>query len=203
MSLSLVNIKKIYNKKNIIENFSLDIPSKGAVALLAPPKSGKTTLFNIIAGNIKPSSGEVLGLDKTSLSIVEQEVSISNNLTCGENVAAVMDNNSSDPKSYLQKVFLDSLMDISISKLNKAIMKRLAIAMALANNGDVFLLDDPFSEMDDETKTIIIDIFKDIKLSKAVVFTTTSENDAKNLADIIVYLEPSPLRIKSRTISAL
>ncbi len=196
MSLSLVNIKKTYNKKNIIENFSLDIPNKGSIALLAPPKSGKTTLFNIITGNIKPSSGEVLGLDKTSLSIVEQEVSISNNLTCGENVAAVMSNDSSDPKYYLQKVFLDSLMNISISKLNKAIMKRLAIAMALANNGDVFLLDDPFSEMDDETKKIIIDIFKDIKLSKAVVFTTTSETDAKNLADIIIYLEPSPLRFE-------
>lgn len=200
--MELINISQKYDKNLIIDNFSYSFPETGCIALLGPAKCGKTLLTKLILGLIKPTSGEIVCDPKKTFSMVLQENQIFENLTCLEHIKKFMgDNSTEDPNEYLQDVFLDSAAKLKPAKLKDATLRRLAIAMALAYDGDIFVLDDPFREIEPDIKRSIIEKFKSIKKQKLIIFTSKAEAEAKDFADIILHLTANPLKIKLKTIT--
>ena len=169
--VSKIYLKKIslsYNKRQILDDVSFNIREGEIVGLLGPNGVGKSTIFNIIVGLIKPNYGEVY-IDKKivnnipiykrsvdyQLSIVPQSGGCFSNLTCLENLKAISEivfKNKSERNFRIEKMIskfeLDAVKNTKAKYLSGGQRKKLCIAMALMSDPKIILMDEPFQGLD-------------------------------------------------------
>ena len=185
--LKINNISKKYGDNEVIRSFSMVCPDIGAIAIMGASGIGITTLLNIIAGIEKADSGEIEStFEKTSYKF--QEPRLLEWLTARENIEVVLPSVSkNEALKWLEAVGLTDSFDKYPSELSGGMQQRVALARALAYQGNLLLLDEPFSAVDAETKKILIDIIKEYAKDHAVMLVTHDISEAKDLnADIIV-----------------
>ena len=183
--LKIENLTKKFEKKTVLNNFSMTCPQKGVVAIMGASGIGKTTLLNIIAGIEKPDSGKIISSFK-KISYKFQEPRLLEWLTAAENISAVMPESEFDVEKYLYLVELADSANKFPSELSGGMQQRVALARALAYGGDLLLLDEPFSAVDHNTKQILIDAILKYAQNYAVILVTHDISDAESLnAEII------------------
>jgi lipopolysaccharide export system ATP-binding protein len=178
-TLSLENLVKIYNGKQVVSDVNMKIKNGHVVGLLGPNGAGKTTTFYMTVGMIKPDQGHVLLDDeditnfpmylraRKGVGYLPQETSVFKKLTVKQNILAILEMVSTS-KSIREKQ-VDMLLDelgIKHLKNQKANLlsggerRRLEITRALATNPSFILLDEPFAGIDPlaviDIKNIII-----------------------------------------------
>ena len=181
--VSKIYLKKIslsYNKRQILDDVSFNIRGGEIVGLLGPNGVGKSTIFNIIIGLIKPNYGEVYIDNKIvnnipiyqrsidyQLSIVPQSGGCFSNLTCLENLKAISEIvlKNKDERSFriekmISKFELDAVKNTKAKYLSGGQRKKVSIAMSLMSNPKIILMDEPFQGLDimstrDLQKTIV------------------------------------------------
>lgn len=161
------NLVKIYKKRRVVDNVSIELKQGEVVGLLGPNGAGKTTTFYMIIGFIKPEAGKVL-LDheditrhpmyeraRRGVGYLSQEPSIFRKLTVEQNIMAILQMQRISKKEREER--LESLLeelDISHLAKNKAYTlsggerRRVEITRALATQPKFMLLDEPFSGID-------------------------------------------------------
>ncbi|MBE9610536.1 LPS export ABC transporter ATP-binding protein [Chitinilyticum piscinae] len=165
--LKASNLKKVYGKRTVVHDVSLDIASGEVVGLLGPNGAGKTTSFYMIVGLVGANGGsiELDGHDVSDMPIhrraklgvgyLPQEASIFRKMTVAENVRAVLELHQRGSEEINYR--LDALLhDLHISHLRNATAlslsggerRRVEIARALASNPRFILLDEPFAGVD-------------------------------------------------------
>ena len=158
---------KIYGKRRVVNNVSVEIRQGETVGLLGPNGAGKTTTFYMIVGMIQPRSGRIFlgGQNITRLpmymrarkgiSYLAQEASVFRNLNVEQNLLAILQTLPMTKKE--QKLKAEQLMgDLNISHLakNKASTlsggerRRVEICRALVTDPKFILLDEPFAGVD-------------------------------------------------------
>lgn len=183
--LGLHGISKSFGGLHVNRDVSFDLRSGDRVALIGPNGGGKTTLVNVISGDLAPTGGRITldGEDVTDLSIAErvrrglgrtfQIARLFSTLTATENVAlAVMQRkgmtrrllsvagNSSDVRhecqELLQTLGINHLAEFPVSKLAYGQQRLLEMAIGLALRPKVLLLDEPAAGVPhDETPKIL------------------------------------------------
>ena len=184
--LKIKNITKDYGNVKVLDGFSMDCPDTGIVALMGSSGIGKTTLFNIIAGIEQADSGEIESTFK-KISYKFQEPRLLSWLTARENMEAVLPaDRRNEAIKWLDAVELSDSSDKYPHELSGGMQQRVALARALAYQGDLLLLDEPFSAVDSDTKHILIDLTKEYSKNHAVIIVTHDISEAEALnADII------------------
>ena len=184
--LTINNISKRYGNKEVLRNFSCSIPQKGVTAIMGASGIGKTTFLNIISGLEKADSGEII-CQFNKISYKFQEHRLLEWLTAKENIEIVIPKNASKNAEYwLKKVNLTDSANKYPSELSGGMQQRVALARALAYEGDLLLLDEPFSAVDTETKQVLMDSIKEFAKNNAVIIVTHDTEEALELnADII------------------
>jgi len=158
---------KMYGKRRVVDNVSIDVHQGEIVGLLGPNGAGKTTTFYMIVGMVRASDGRIY-LDDTDISklpmykrarmgigYLPQEASIFRKLTVAENVLAVLESqhlSARQRKARMQEL----LEELRVTHLEKSYgytlsggeRRRVEIARTLANNPDFILLDEPFAGID-------------------------------------------------------
>ena len=164
--IEIRNLTKSYGDRKVIDGLSLDLPEKGIVRINGKSGSGKTTLLHIIAGLIKPDSGEIK-LDGR-ISMVFQEDRLIMSKSALENVMLVLEDGAHDgrdPEEILSGLGLAGELDTKVSELSGGMARRVAIARALARKADIYLMDEPIRGLDDETaemaRSVILKYTKD------------------------------------------
>ncbi len=167
LTLRSENLVKIYGKRRVVNNVSIEIRQGETVGLLGPNGAGKTTTFYMIVGMIRPRSGKIFlgGQDVTRLamykrarkgiSYLAQEASVFRNLTVEQNLLAILQTLRLTGKQQKEKA-QRLLEDLNISHLakNKASTlsggerRRVEICRALATDPKFILLDEPFAGVD-------------------------------------------------------
>ena len=158
---------KIYGKRRVVDNVSLQVRQGDIVGLLGPNGAGKTTSFYMLTGLIPPNSGNIFLDDRSltrlpmfkrarmGLSYLPQEASIFRKLTVRDNLLAIMEALRFPRK--LRKERCEQLMEelrithIAKNKgynLSGGERRRTEIARALVNNPKFILLDEPFAGVD-------------------------------------------------------
>jgi lipopolysaccharide export system ATP-binding protein len=174
--LSLKNLAKAYNKRQVVKSISMKIINSSIVGLLGPNGAGKTTTFYMIIGMIKPDEGQVFFDDeditsypmylraRKGLGYLPQETSIFRKLTVMQNIMAILETLSiskSDQKeranSFLDELGIKHLANQQANLLSGGERRRLEIARALVTNPSFILLDEPFAGID---PLAVIDIKK-------------------------------------------
>lgn len=182
--MKLENITKSFNGKEIISSLTCDIPDGKVTYIMGASGIGKTTLLRIIAGLDTDFSGNIEKSGK--IAYVFQEPRLFPALTVKENVEIVGGTN--DSKDILSTVELDGCENMMPNELSGGMKMRLSIARALYSDADIYLMDEPFSALDDETKNRIVPkIFAFLK-GKTVIIVSHNVEEAALYADNTINL---------------
>ena len=182
--MKLENITKSFNGKEIISEFTRDIPNGKITYIMGASGIGKTTLLRIIAGLDTDFSGNIEKSGK--IAYVFQEPRLFPALTVKENVEIVGGTN--DSKDILSTVELDGCENMMPNELSGGMKMRLSIARALYSDADIYLMDEPFSALDDETKNRIVPKIFDFLKGKTVIIVSHSLDEAASYADNTINL---------------
>ncbi|GAB4443736.1 MAG: LPS export ABC transporter ATP-binding protein [bacterium] len=161
------DLVKVFGQKRAVDGVSINVNPGEIVGLLGPNGAGKTTSFYMIAGIIKPDSGEILLDDdnitklpiyqraKLGLSYLPQEQSVFRRLSVEDNIKLVLEENGysneeieSITKSLLEEFKISSLAKQKASLLSGGEKRRLEIARTLSLSPRYMLLDEPFAGVD-------------------------------------------------------
>jgi lipopolysaccharide export system ATP-binding protein len=165
--LSLKNLVKAYNKRQVVKSVSMKITNSSVVGLLGPNGAGKTTIFYMTIGMIKPDEGQVFLDDedvtsypmylraRKGVGYLPQETSIFRGLTVMQNIMAILETlriSKSDQKeranSLLDELGIKHLANQKANLLSGGERRRLEITRALVTNPSFILLDEPFAGID-------------------------------------------------------
>lgn len=179
MSVVLSGITKRFGKKTVIEDFSLDLDKGSRIALVSPSGSGKTTLFRIIAGLEKRFDGERRVDGKVALMF--QEDRLFDRVSVLDNVTAVSERDPEIAKELLSSLGLSDAMEMYPTALSGGMKRRVALARALFFDGDVVLLDECFTGLDDETKKVVASVINRETENKTLILISHDSEDAELL----------------------
>ena len=178
--------------------------------LVGPSGCGKSTLLNIVGGLLSPSSGSVYFegmMDKEpNLAIVFQEIALFPWRTVYQNVIYGLEEKKVSKQElkekadfYIDMVGLTGFKDAYPKQLSGGMKQRVGIGRALAVEPDLLLMDEPFSALDAQTRTLmqeeLLTIWNRTQLS--TLYVTHNIQEAVYLADRVIVLSRHPGRIKS------
>ena len=190
-SLKLENVSFSYdNKRDVLKNVSMEIPTSGMTSIVGESGCGKSTVVNMLFGGLCPKSGQVIIGDKTIESLsresyyahlaivsyntyifndtVRQNFMLSNKHVSDEEIYAALEKvNLADfirNNGGLDKVITEDAANVSGGQ-----KQRLALAVNLVANKDIYIFDEATSNIDIESEAIIMANIKELSKSKAVI----------------------------------
>ena len=185
--IELEKMSLSFGKRLILDNISFSVNEGQVLGLLGPNGVGKSTIFNLITGLIKPDYGTIkiqskiineypiyLRTKKFKIGYVPQYGGYFHDLTLLQNLNAIGEVLVHDKKirkekidSLIAKFELDPVIDVKASHLSGGQKKRLVIALALLGSPKILLLDEPFAALDVLT----------IKMLQQIIVNLQSENN--------------------------
>jgi multiple sugar transport system ATP-binding protein len=205
--LELQNLRKQYTDNVVpVKDVSLEVEDGEFLTLLGPSGCGKSTLLRLIAGLEQPTQGRVVIGSKTvnkiapgdrNIAMVFQSYALYPHMTVKENIAAALKLRKVPPaevagrlESVANKLGLQELLDRKPSQLSGGQRQRVALARALVREPDIFLLDEPLSNLDallrEQVRADLKQIFKDQQ--KPVVYVTHDQTEAMTLSSQVAVL---------------
>ncbi len=152
------NVSKAYDNKLLFENLSFKLPPNGIVGIIGPNGAGKTTLFRLIMGLEKPDTGDFRIGETVKLAYVDQQhKSIDPNKTVFEVISGGADNvmlggRQVNARAYVARFnFSGADQEKKCGMLSGGERNRLHLALALKEEGNVILLDEPTNDIDVNT----------------------------------------------------
>ena len=196
----------------VLADVSLALPERTFTCLIGPSGSGKSTLLRILAGLLRPTSGEVL-LDgapidepQPQIGVVFQQANLMPWRTVRENIALPLElrevphaQRTAAAQELVELVGLSGFGSAYPAELSGGMAQRVAIARALIQQPEVLLLDEPFGALDAMTRDLLGEELLRIwqARSSAVLMVTHSIPEAVLLADRIVVLGPRPATVEA------
>tara|TARA_B110000196_G_scaffold314985_1_gene323891 strand:+ start:2133 stop:2909 length:777 start_codon:yes stop_codon:yes gene_type:complete len=185
--IKLDKLSLSFGKRKILDNVSFIINKGQILGLLGPNGVGKSTIFNLITGLIKPDYGSIIinskivndypiyfRTTKFKIGYVPQYGGFFHDLTLVDNLKAIGEILVQDKQiryekinSLISKFELDPVRDVKASFLSGGQKKRLVIALALLGDPKILLLDEPFAALDVMT----------IKTLQKIIVNLQSENN--------------------------
>ena len=191
LKLQAVELNKSYRGRKVVDDVELEIGQGEVVGLLGPNGAGKTTTFYILVGLARPDSGRVLlnGEEITDLpmylrarsgiSYLPQEPSVFRQLTCEQNLLAVLETLPLSPEQQrdrleelLVQMGLETVRNSKAYMLSGGERRRLEIARSLTLEPSFILLDEPFSGIDPLTVKDLQEIIRGLAKSGIGVLIT-------------------------------
>ena len=205
--IELINVSKSWGNFNAVVNFNLLIKDKEFLVLLGPSGCGKTTTMRMIAGledltdgTIKIDSKVVNDLEPKDrdISMVFQSYGLYPNMTVYENVRFPLkirkvprENHNDLVMKAIKMVELDDFLKRKPAELSGGQKQRVALARALVRKPNVFLMDEPLSNLDAKLRVSTRGQIKHLqnKLQITTIYVTHDQIEAMTLADRVVIMD--------------
>lgn len=156
--IEAINLTKVFGDRVLFENLNFKLPPAGIVGIIGPNGVGKTTLFKMIMGQEKPTSGEIKIGPTVKISYVDQtHKAIDPEKTVFEVVSGGLDNLVFEGRTISSRAYLGRFNFTGADQgkkcgvLSGGERNRLHLALALKEGGNVLLLDEPTNDLDVNT----------------------------------------------------
>ncbi|BAU65434.1 sugar ABC transporter ATP-binding protein [Stanieria sp. NIES-3757] len=205
--LELQNLQKRYSSKVIpVKDISLEVKNGEFLTLLGPSGCGKSTLLRLIAGLEQPTQGNIILGEKNlnkiapgdrNMAMVFQSYALYPHMSAAENIGTALKLRkmpSEEIKHRIaeaaHKLELTHLLDRKPGQMSGGQRQRVALARALVRNPEVFLLDEPLSNLDallrEQVRAQLKQLFKE--QNKPVVYVTHDQTEAMTLSTKVAVL---------------
>ena len=208
--LKLERVSLYFGRRKILEDLNLNLNQGEILGLLGPNGVGKSTIFNIIIGLLKPNFGSIFinnenvtkdpifyRTKKYKIGYVPQHGGYFHDLSLRENLKAISEMVIEDKKLreerinlLISKFELESLQNIKAEFLSGGQKKRLVISLALLSNPKILLLDEPFAALDIMTiknlQQIIVDLQTQNNIS--IILCDHQARDLLSCVDLAIVL---------------
>ena len=201
---NLVEIKelgKCYGKKKVMNNLSLSLESGRIVGILGPNGSGKSTLIKMMAGVLKPTSGQItingylVGVNtKKIVSYLPERTYLNPSMKVKEAVDYFAD----FYEDFSKQKALDMLEKFGINEqdkiksLSKGTREKVQIVLVMSREAKLYLLDEPMGGVDPAAREYILrTIISNYNEDATVVITTHLISDIENVLDEVVFIKQS------------
>ncbi len=182
-----------FGEKQVLDHFSLTLPERGVISLSGPSGCGKTTLARVLCFLQKPDSGGIYGLQPGQTSVMFQEDRLFPWRTVRQNLELVT--SPRDAGEWLERMELQQEADVLPETLSGGMRRRVSLARALAFDGKLLILDEPFKGMDDALKQRLYPHVRAQAERRAVLLITHEAEEAQALAQRRLHLQGPPLCI--------
>lgn len=190
--LTIENLTHSYSERKLFDDTSFSLEEGEKVGIIGINGTGKSTLLNIIAGNIVPDEGKVTIANKVIIEMLSQHPSFDDNETVihyvmtdvpkDEDMFAV----EAEAKAMLQTFGLTDYDELTCH-MSGGQRKKIALVRALLSGADILILDEPTNHLDNEMSTWLENYLKDYK--KSVIMVTHDRYFLDSVSDRIVELD--------------
>ena len=209
----LIKLEKIslsFGKRQILENINFDINKGEILGMLGPNGVGKSTIFNLITGLIKPNYGSIIidgenvlnypiseRTTKFKIGYVPQYGGYFHDLTLLENLKAVSEILIKGKKDRIFKIEelvskfeLDPILNVQAKFLSGGQKKKLVIALALMGDPEVLLLDECFAALDVLTIKMLQELIVNLQAEKniSICICDHQARDLLSCVDVAIVL---------------
>lgn len=225
-SVSIRGLAQSYGALQVLKQLDLDVPDGEFLVLLGPSGCGKSTLLNCIAGLLEPSQGQVFikgknvtweEPSKRGIGMVFQSYALYPQMTVERNMSFGLRVSGMDKAEIAQRVKraseilqLEPLLARKPMQLSGGQRQRVAIGRALVRDVDVFLFDEPLSNLDAKLRAELRVEIKRLhqRLGNTMIYVTHDQIEAMTLADRIAVMKggsiqqlDTPMTIYSKPIN--
>jgi multiple sugar transport system ATP-binding protein len=205
-TVSLKKLEKRYGATSVVHGIDLDVADREFIALVGPSGCGKSTTLRMIAGLEEISGGEIRIGDRVvndlpprsrNISMVFQSYALYPHMTVKENMGFSL-KIAGRPQDEIEKrvveaariLDLGQLLERRPSQLSGGQRQRVAMGRAIVRNPDVFLFDEPLSNLDAKLRTQMRTEIKKLhaKVQSTIIYVTHDQVEAMTLSDRIVIM---------------
>ena len=204
--INLNNIKKSFGKNTVIQDLSVDINDGELIVIVGPSGCGKSTLLRMIAGLEEVNSGDIIINDKNvnnlepmerNIAMVFQNYALYPHMTVFENMSYGLkiqktpkDEINSRVKEAAEILELSELLERKPNQLSGGQRQRVAMGRAIVRKPDVFLFDEPLSNLDAKLRVQMRLEIKKLqrKLNVTSLYVTHDQVEAMTLADKMIVM---------------
>lgn len=184
-----------FGEKKVLEDFSLNIPDRGIIALQGPSGCGKTTLLRILAGLERPQAVTLKDLSPQQTALLFQDDRLLPWRTARQQLTDVLPRSRWDEVStLLELVELSGEERTYPAQLSGGMGRRLALARCLALEAKLYLLDEPFAGVD---LPRALRILERLRTWETPILLVSHEPEILAKADVVLSLDGPPLRVIS------
>lgn len=214
--LDIQNITKSFVMKKgssskVVDNLSFQVKDNEFLVLLGPGHCGKSVLLNMITGLMQSDSGKVTLDDEEivkpnpKMGMVFQKIgmlpwkTVIENIELGPKMRKINKAERRDKAMhYLELVGLGGFEKAYPQQLSGGMKQRVGIARAYANDPEILILDEPFGQLDAQTRYKMQDEIARIweREKRTIIFVTNNIEEAIMLGDKIILLTECPAKVK-------
>jgi multiple sugar transport system ATP-binding protein len=206
------NIRKVFQEHTAVDGVDLQTREGEFLVLLGPSGCGKTTLLRMIAGLERQTSGDILIGGRVvndmpprerKIAMVFQSYALYPHMTVANNIAFPLKAQGAEPKSIEGRVKtaasmfgIERLLERKPRQLSGGERQRVALARAMVREPDVFLLDEPLSNLDAKLRHMARDELQQFqrRLKTTTVYVTHDQVEAMGLGDRIAVMSAGKVR---------
>jgi len=192
--LEVIELSKIYNDKEAVNNISFKINKNEIIGILGPNGCGKTTTIGMILGLLKPTEGKVLinGFEietkrvdlLNNLNFISPYIELPKKLTVKQNLEVYgrlydVKNLNSKIEYLTQKLRLNEIIYKITGELSSGQKNRVSLAKSIINDPTVLLLDEPTASLDPETGDFVRSFLENYQKEKGASILLASHNMAE------------------------
>ena len=201
--LKLEEVSSGYGTEEIIHKISLKLTEPSIYVVLGPNGAGKTTLFRTISGILKPFSGKVT-LDEINLfnskearrriaylshlNALPEEMTVFNALTYYADIEG------GDVEYTLDLLKLSELRDKKFSSLSQGQKKRVSVGKIFLRERDLYLLDEPTSNVDPKISKEIRELLIELSKNKFVLYSSHNLYEAREIGKYLIVIKNGELK---------
>ena len=198
-SVSLKNLNKYFGNTLVVNNVSVDIADGEFLVFVGPSGCGKTTTLRMVAGLESISDGEIQIGDRTvnhlppgarDVAMVFQNYALYSHMTVGKNLGFALKARRFDDDDIKKRVLrvakmldLEEMLDRKPRQLSGGQRQRVALGRAIVRNPQVFLMDEPLSNLDAllrlQTRKELIELTGELK--STVIYVTHDQVEAMTM----------------------
>ncbi|MBR3691240.1 MAG: ATP-binding cassette domain-containing protein [Clostridia bacterium] len=157
--IRLEGISFAYAGRAVLQDLSLTLPAGRITCLMGPSGCGKTTLFRLLCGTLSPDAGKISGIPHR-ISAVFQEDRLCEDFSALSNLRFAVGRAHDRARlvSLLDSLGLPGASPAPVRTFSGGMKRRVALARALAAEGELLLLDEPFKGLDEESRAAAVQV---------------------------------------------
>lgn len=207
--ISVINLKKVFEKQNAIDNINFSVQKGEIFGLLGPSGAGKTTLIKILTGELEKTMGEVQVLNypskkfhdrnfKAQIGVLSDNSALYERLSIYDNLklyCKIFKVPINEVENILKKVNLYKDRKKRVSKLSKGMKQRVLLARTLLHRPKLLFLDEPTSNLDPRNTNQIHEVLRELNEDGTTIFISTHDmEEATSLCNRVILLEKGRIK---------